>query len=149
MAHEARSVGSLLTVTTQGVRLEGDAPCRTEAGLMDFPLKDYMDEGACYRRLVELLHPGGLACPRCGQGQHLGIHSRQGVIPKCGHAALRLACFRVDGCGRSSSSSTSAFNSARQAGGSHCHSSRRSRAMASRVCSTLSSHRPETTAARS
>jgi transposase-like protein len=43
---------------------------------MDFPLKDYMDEEACYRRLVELLHPDGLACPRCGRSQHLGVHSR-------------------------------------------------------------------------
>jgi transposase-like protein len=43
---------------------------------MDFPLKDYMDEDACYRKLVELLHPGGLACPRCGQQRQLGVHSR-------------------------------------------------------------------------
>jgi DNA-directed RNA polymerase subunit RPC12/RpoP/transposase-like protein len=35
-----------------------------------------MDEGACYRKLVELLHPDGLACPRCGQRQQLGVHSR-------------------------------------------------------------------------
>jgi transposase-like protein len=43
---------------------------------MDFSLIDYMDEGACYRKLVELLHPGGLACPACGQRQHLGVHHR-------------------------------------------------------------------------
>ena len=43
---------------------------------MDFPLKDYMDEDACYRKLVELLHPDGLACPRCGQPQRLGVHNR-------------------------------------------------------------------------
>ena len=24
-----------------------------------------MDEGACYRYLLEVLHPDGLACPRC------------------------------------------------------------------------------------
>jgi hypothetical protein len=24
---------------------------------MDFPLNDYMDEDACYRKFVELLHP--------------------------------------------------------------------------------------------
>ena len=33
---------------------------------MDFPLTGLMDEGACYARLVEALHPDGLACPRCG-----------------------------------------------------------------------------------
>ncbi|HMB04305.1 MAG TPA: hypothetical protein VKP69_11280 [Isosphaeraceae bacterium] len=43
---------------------------------MDLPLKGYMDEGACYRKLVALLHPDGLACPRCGQQQRLGVHSR-------------------------------------------------------------------------
>jgi transposase-like protein len=43
---------------------------------MDFPLKDYLDEQACYRKLVELLHPEGLTCPRCGQAERLGIHNR-------------------------------------------------------------------------
>jgi len=43
---------------------------------MDFPLIDYLDEDACYRKLVELLHPGGLACPACGQRQRLGVHHR-------------------------------------------------------------------------
>jgi transposase-like protein len=43
---------------------------------MDFPLIDYLDEGACYRKLVELLHPDGLACPACGERQHLGVHHR-------------------------------------------------------------------------
>jgi len=42
---------------------------------MDFPLTGLMDEGACYARLVEALHPGGLACPRCG-GDRLGVHRR-------------------------------------------------------------------------
>jgi hypothetical protein len=41
---------------------------------MDFSLSDSLDEGACYTQLVELLHPDGLACPRCGERQHLGIH---------------------------------------------------------------------------
>ena len=35
---------------------------------MDFPLIDLMDEQACYDQLVELLYPGGLACPRCHAG---------------------------------------------------------------------------------
>ena len=38
---------SLLTAAAEGIRLEADAPCRTEVGPMDFPLKDYMDEDAC------------------------------------------------------------------------------------------------------
>lgn len=43
---------------------------------MDFPLIDYLDEDACYRKLVALLHPDGLACPACGQRQRLGVHHR-------------------------------------------------------------------------
>jgi transposase-like protein len=43
---------------------------------MDFPLIDYLDEDACYRKLVELLHPDGLACPSCGQRRRLGVHHR-------------------------------------------------------------------------
>jgi transposase-like protein len=69
-------VPGLLTVATECLRLDGDAPGRAEAEPMDFPLKDYLDEEACYRKLVELLHPEGLACPRCGQPKHLGIHDR-------------------------------------------------------------------------
>ena len=49
-----------------------------------------------------------------------------GLIPKCGHAAVRLECFFVDGCVDPSSSSSSAFNSARHAGGSQRQSVRRS-----------------------
>jgi transposase-like protein len=41
---------------------------------MDFPLIDYLDEDACYTKLVELLHPDGLECPRCGEREHLGTH---------------------------------------------------------------------------
>lgn len=43
---------------------------------MDFSLNDYLDEDACYGKLVELLHPDGLACPRCGLRQRLGVHYR-------------------------------------------------------------------------
>ena len=43
---------------------------------MDFPLTDLMDEDACYAKLVELLHPHGLACPRCHGNEGLGVHRR-------------------------------------------------------------------------
>ena len=44
------------------------------------------------------------------------------AIPKCRYAAVRLECFLVDGCVDISSPSSSAFNSARHAGGSQRHS---------------------------
>jgi hypothetical protein len=43
---------------------------------MDFSLNDSMDEDACYGKLVELLHPEGLAGPACGQRRRLGVHHR-------------------------------------------------------------------------
>src|SRR3954452_11827221 len=76
LAHGAKSVPSLLTAASEGVRFEGDASRRTEDTVMDFPLIDYLDEDACYRKLVELLHPGGLACPACGRRQPRGAHPR-------------------------------------------------------------------------
>jgi len=42
---------------------------------MDFPLAELMHEGACYDRIVEAIHPDGLACPRCG-GRRLGVHRK-------------------------------------------------------------------------
>ena len=59
--------------------------------------------------------------------------SASGAIPKCRYAAVRLECFFVDGCVDISSPSSSAFNSARHAGGSQRHSVFRSLAIASRV----------------
>src|SRR5262249_30982178 len=41
----------------------------------------------------------------------------RGAIPKGGYAAVRLDCFFTDGCGRSSCSSSSAFNSAKHSSG--------------------------------
>ena len=32
---------------------------------MDFPILDLMDQDGCYHKLLDLLHPGGLVCPRC------------------------------------------------------------------------------------
>ena len=43
---------------------------------MDFSIGDLMDEAACYLKLVAVLHPGGLACPRCGASEGLGVHRR-------------------------------------------------------------------------
>ena len=48
------------------------------ARAMDFPLAKLMDEQACYDRIVEILHPGGLACPRCG-GQDLRVHRKHRI----------------------------------------------------------------------
>jgi len=55
---------------------------------MDFPLIEFLDEEACYTKLVELLHPDGLACPRCGARDHLGVHRRHRapvLDSQCGH----------------------------------------------------------------
>jgi transposase-like protein len=43
---------------------------------MDFPIAELMDEDACYAKLVGWLHPDGLACPRCGARDGLGVHRR-------------------------------------------------------------------------
>ena len=42
---------------------------------MDFPLSTLMDEQACYDKLVGVLHPRGLVCPRCGSAK-AGVHRR-------------------------------------------------------------------------
>jgi len=79
-----------------------------------------------------------LAAQRVGpNGKVIGIEMTPemlaGAIPKCRYAAVRLECFFVDGCVDISSPSSSAFNSARHAGGSQRHSVFRSLAIASRV----------------
>ena len=43
---------------------------------MDFPIAELMDEDACYAKLLHWLHPDGLACPRCGARDGLGVHRR-------------------------------------------------------------------------
>lgn len=45
---------------------------------MDFPIAELMDEDACYSKLLAVLHPDGLACPRCGSAR-LGVHRRHRV----------------------------------------------------------------------
>ena len=55
---------------------------------MDFPITDLMDEGACYAKLVEWLHPDGFACPRCHQGDRMAVHRRRRppvLDYRCGH----------------------------------------------------------------
>jgi transposase-like protein len=58
---------------------------------MDFPLNHPMNKDVCYVWLVELLHHGGLVCPRCGRPDRLGIHSHRRLALvlnldyQCGH----------------------------------------------------------------
>jgi DNA-directed RNA polymerase subunit RPC12/RpoP len=58
---------------------------------MDLPIAELMDEDACYEKLVDVLHPDGLACPRCGGRDALKVHRR--------HRAPVLD-YRCDACGR-------------------------------------------------
>src|SRR3954447_13163283 len=58
---------------------------------MDFPIAEYMDEDACYAKLVAVLHPSGLVCPRCEIGDRLKVHRR--------HRAPVID-YRCDACGR-------------------------------------------------
>ena len=58
---------------------------------MDFPLTDLMDQDACYRKIVGLLHPGGLTCPVCRSSDRLRVHRR--------HRAPVLD-YRCTACGR-------------------------------------------------
>jgi transposase-like protein len=57
---------------------------------MDFPIADLLDQGACYTKLADLLHPDGLACPRCGLRDGLKVHRRHRDpvldyrCPRCG-----------------------------------------------------------------
>ena len=63
---------------------------------MDFPLIDLMDQRACYERLVGLWHPDGLACPRCGAADRLGVHRRHRdpvVDYQCGHCGRVFNAF--------------------------------------------------------
>ena len=81
----------LLTIAPGGGVLKGDTAGCMEVLTMDFSLIDYLDEDACYTKLVELLHPDGLACPRCSERPRLGIH-------RCHRAPL--VDFQCGACGR-------------------------------------------------
>jgi len=81
-----------LTIAPCDGVLKGDTTGGLEVVLtLDFSLIDYLDEDACYHKLVELLHPDGLACPRCGERRRLGIH-------RCHRAPV--VDFQCGGCGR-------------------------------------------------
>ena len=43
---------------------------------MDLPIADLIDGDACYTKLVQWLHPRGLARPRCGACDGLRVHRR-------------------------------------------------------------------------
>jgi transposase-like protein len=47
-----------------------------EGCLVDLHTLDYSNETSCYEALVRLLHPDGLACPKCGAREGLGVHRR-------------------------------------------------------------------------
>jgi transposase-like protein len=59
---------------------------------MDFPIVDLMDQEGCRQKLFDLLHPDGLACPRCGSHDGLNIHRRGPDTPVVDH--------RCKGCRR-------------------------------------------------
>jgi len=91
LAHEGNPVLRLLTIAPSGGVLNRQTTCCMEVLTMDFSLIDYLDEDACSSKLVELLHPDGLACPRCGERQRLGIH-------RCHRAPV--VDFQCGTCGR-------------------------------------------------
>ena len=69
---------------------------------MDFPLTDLMDEPACYDFLVTLLHPDGLACPRCHRHDGLEVHRRDRaplLVYGCPHCSRIFHAF-TDGVER-------------------------------------------------
>ena len=59
---------------------------------MDFPIIDLMDQEGCRRKLFDLLHPEGFACPRCGARDGLNVHRRRADSPVVDH--------RCKGCRR-------------------------------------------------
>jgi transposase-like protein len=60
---------------------------------MDFPIQDLIDPGASYRRILDLLHPDGLACPRCAAREGLNVHRRRADSPVVDYRCK--ACRRV------------------------------------------------------
>jgi transposase-like protein len=63
---------------------------------MDFPITDLMDEGACYTKLVEWIHPDGFACPRCHRADRMAVHRRRRppvLDDRCGHCGRVFNAF--------------------------------------------------------
>jgi transposase-like protein len=61
---------------------------------MDFPILDLMDQQACHQKLLDLLHPDGLTCPRCGGGRDAyNVHRRRDGSPVIDYRCK--ACRRV------------------------------------------------------
>ena len=63
---------------------------------MDFPISELMDEGACYAKLVEWLHPDGFACPRCHRADRMRVHRsrRPPVLDyRCSHCGRVFNAF--------------------------------------------------------
>ena len=63
---------------------------------MDFPITELMGTDACYAKLVEWLHPDGLACPRCRKGDRMRVHRsrRPPVLDyRCGHCGRVFNAF--------------------------------------------------------
>ena len=58
---------------------------------MDLPIAKFMDQDACYEKLVAILHPDGLTCSRCQARDGLRVHRR--------HRAPVLD-YRCDACCR-------------------------------------------------
>lgn len=44
---------------------------------MDFPIGNLMDSEACYRFLLDILHPDGLCCPGCRRSDAMAVHHRR------------------------------------------------------------------------
>jgi transposase-like protein len=59
---------------------------------MDFPIVNLMDQQACYHKLLDLLHPNGLACPGCGGRDRPTVHRRRKGSP--------VTDYRCKGCRR-------------------------------------------------
>jgi transposase-like protein len=59
---------------------------------MDFPIDDLLDQDACSRKLMDLLHPGGMACPRCAAREGLNVHRHRPDSP--------VVDYRCKGCRR-------------------------------------------------
>src|SRR5262249_49146173 len=48
---------------------------------MSGSILDKRHEALCYRKLVGLLHPGGLACPHCGSGRVDAVSACEDRVP--------------------------------------------------------------------